>query len=457
MRVITVEPVIFAYVFALAMAAPLLQQYIYDELSEHYNFTKHEDKICKDSSVSDNITTLENLVQTQSSHWFIGLSLSSSLPSLFATFMYGSMSDATGRKPLLVVALCGAFVRFIIVSLTVTFGWPFYFIFLGSFIEGLTGSFGTIAGLCLAYIIDSTDDNARSIRLGVLEMSIIFAAMASFLCSGIWLKHSGYMPPLWAGTILLFLVCLYAVFLLPESLKEKQSFNKFSCLANAKRIKEFVLTNRGPYVNVCLALLFISFLFAVFDYFGSITILFTKHYPLCWGPEMIGYYMATKTALAGVGIPFVFKVLTKCIMETLIVIISCVCYIISNVIVGLSKTTVAMFMSCIPAILAVAAPPCIRSIASKMVGRHEEGTLCSIIAVTETIAQIVSPVTLNLLYPVGLNKLHLPGFAFFVQAGVLCIPIVLFSVIHYLSSRSGLELYAKMPEFTEENKVQVST
>ena len=337
-------------------------------------------------------------------------------------------------------------------------GWPFYVTFLGSFIEGLTGSFGTITGLCLAYIIDSTDDDARSLRLGVLEMSIIFAAMASFLCSGIWLKNSGYMPPLWASTIVLFLVCLYAVFLLPESLKEKQSFNKFSCLANAKRIKEFVLTRRGPYVNVCLALLLISFLFAVFDYFGSVTILFTKHYPLCWGPEMIGYYMATKTALAGVGIPFAFKVLTKCLMETLIVIIGCVCYIISNVIVGFAKTTVAMFMSCIPAILAVTAPPCIRSIASKMVERHEEGTLCSIIAVTETIAQIVSPVTLNLLYPVGLNELHLPGFAFFFQAGVLCIPIVLFSVIYCLSSRNGLELYAKLPEFVEENKVhEVST
>ena len=77
MRVITVEPVVFAYVFALAMASPLLQQYIYDQLSEHYNVTKHGDsKICEDNSVSDNITTLENLVQTRASYWFIGLSLS---------------------------------------------------------------------------------------------------------------------------------------------------------------------------------------------------------------------------------------------------------------------------------------------------------------------------------------------------------------------------------------------
>jgi MFS family permease len=70
-------------------------------------------------------------------------------------------------------------------------GWPFYVIFLGSFIEGLTGSFGAITGLCLAYIIDSTDDSKRSLRLGVLELSILLGAMTSFLISGIWLRNSG--------------------------------------------------------------------------------------------------------------------------------------------------------------------------------------------------------------------------------------------------------------------------
>ena len=44
------------------------------------------------------------------------------MPSVFATFMYGSMSDATGRKPVLLVALFGAFIYFLIVSMTVTFG-----------------------------------------------------------------------------------------------------------------------------------------------------------------------------------------------------------------------------------------------------------------------------------------------------------------------------------------------
>ena len=266
----------------------------------------------------------------------------------------------------------------------------------------------------------------------------------------------GYMPPFWTCTILLFLLGFYIAFILPESLTEKREFNKFSCLANAKRIKDFVLAERGPYVNVCLGLLIFSFLFAVFDYFGSVTILFTEHHPLCWGAEMFGYYMAAKTIFATLGIVFTFKVLTKCFAETLIVIIGCVCYIISNIIVGFAKTTAEMFISCIPALLAAAAPPCIRSIATKLVEKQDEGALCSVIAVTETIAQLVAPVLLNVLYPVGLNKLHLPGLVFFIEAGVLLIPIVLFSVIYYLTQKNAHLIYSKMPEVTEKD-IQVST
>ncbi|XP_028414836.1 proton-coupled folate transporter-like [Dendronephthya gigantea] len=463
MRVVTVEPVAFAYVFALAMVSPLLQQYIYEELGRSYNFTKGEEELCNnDTDVDESITRLENHVQTQATRWFVGLSLSSSLPSVFATFMYGSMSDSTGRKPVMLVATCGSFLRLLIVSLTVSFGWPFYVVFLGSFVEGLTGSFGTITGSCLAYIVDITDDSARTLRLGILELSLVFAATTSFLFNGIWLKHSGYMPPLWASTSLLFIICIYVLYL-PESLMEKQSFNKFSCLANAKRIKNFITAKRGPYVNFCLALLVVSFLFSVFDYFGNVTVLFTKRHPLCWGSEMIGYYLATKTASAGIGIVFAFKVLTRCFVESLIVIIGCLSYILSNVIVGFAKTTATMFISCIPAFLAVAGPPCIRSIASKMVEKQDEGALCSVIAVTETIAQLLGSVTLSMLYPVGLNRFHLPGFVFFVQAGLLLIPIILFSIIYYLTQKNQNILYSKMSEIssdTDDTKVpgvQVST
>jgi hypothetical protein len=78
MRSVTVEPVVFSYVFTGAMIAPLLQQYIYDELSKEHNFTKADDnRLCiNGSDNSGNVTALENRIQTQASYWFIALSVS---------------------------------------------------------------------------------------------------------------------------------------------------------------------------------------------------------------------------------------------------------------------------------------------------------------------------------------------------------------------------------------------
>lgn len=439
MRFVTVEPVIFSVIFTFALLLPLLQQYIYEELSAEHNFTKvDEEKLCENvTTAGHDVTSLESQVQTEASHWFLVLNLCTCIPSVFSSLFLGSLSDVVGRKPVMLIAVIGIFLRCLIIAITVTLGLPFYVVFLGSLIDGLTGSFPTILGSCFAYIIDITDKESRSFRLGVLEIAISFGATASVFTSGVWLKMSGYEQPFWAGVGIIFICGLYIVFFLSESLVgEKQKISRVSCMVQIKRIKDFVLAKRGPYVNTCLKLLFIAYLFAVFDYFGNVTILYAKHYPLCWGPELIGYYLAAKLGTAGLGIVFGIKVLGKIFPDSILIVISCSSFIVSNVVIGFATTTVMMFLSCIPSVLSMVAPPCVRSIASQMVKQKEEGTLCSIIAITEALAQVLSPLLLNFLYPIGITKLHLSGFIFFIQAGVLIIPVIFFLIIYYLTSKN---------------------
>lgn len=269
-----------------------------------------------------------------------------------------------------------------------------------------------------------------------------------------FISSSGYAPPFWGSVGILFLCLIYINSFLPESLKEKQNFNKFSIVANAKRIKEFTLAKRGPYINVCLVLSLFAFVFALLDYFGSAVVLYSKHEPLCWGPDMIGYYMTAKAGVASIGIVFTFKVINKCVPETLIVILGCVAFMVSNVMLGFAKTTLVMFLTCVPAFFMGVAPSAIRSYVSKLVQSHEEGTLCSILGVTEVLARLLAPVIINMLYPVGLNDLDLPGFAFFVEAGLLVIPITLFAIIHYLIQKSLHFPYRSLPEYNGEARIQ---
>ena len=83
--IVTVEPVSFVYILAFALKAPLLQQFIYEEISREYNFTSSGNKsVCRADRAwfhdGDNeLQWLENKVQTITSHWLIYLNLAGKL------------------------------------------------------------------------------------------------------------------------------------------------------------------------------------------------------------------------------------------------------------------------------------------------------------------------------------------------------------------------------------------
>ena len=78
MRLVTVEPVLFSYIFTAGILSPLLQQYIYDQVSKQHNFTKSEDEgLCINGSKnSTDDAALEKRIQSEASYWFIGLVIS---------------------------------------------------------------------------------------------------------------------------------------------------------------------------------------------------------------------------------------------------------------------------------------------------------------------------------------------------------------------------------------------
>ena len=89
MRLITVEPIVFIFYFSHYLLQPLLQQYIYDELSLKYNFTKgKQEELCENGTeAGHNVTSLESQVQTEASHWILAFSLCSKLQNKEDEFM----------------------------------------------------------------------------------------------------------------------------------------------------------------------------------------------------------------------------------------------------------------------------------------------------------------------------------------------------------------------------------
>ena len=111
--------------------------------------------------------TVSLQVQEQSAHFQIALSLCNTLPSLFVCLIYGSWSDRVGRKPLIVLGMCGALLDTVCVFFTILLDLPLFFILVGSFLNSIGGYLTGLLLAVMAYIADTTEEENRALRLGV--------------------------------------------------------------------------------------------------------------------------------------------------------------------------------------------------------------------------------------------------------------------------------------------------
>lgn len=150
--------------------------------------------------------------------------LTGMLSSLTAPKM-GSLSDRYGRTRLMIVCSIGGIIAEIITILAAKYPEtvPYQFMLVGSFFDGLTGSFTAGSVLSHAYTSDCTPPSKRGVAIGYLH-SCLFTGLAF----GPLL--AGYLVE-WTGSLLsifyILLVChiffaLFMGFATPESLTKKQ-------------------------------------------------------------------------------------------------------------------------------------------------------------------------------------------------------------------------------------------
>ena len=106
-------------------------------------------------------------VQEQSSQFQIALSLCNTLPSLLVCLIYGSWSDRVGRKPLIVLGMCGALLDTVCVFFTILLDLPLSVMLFGSFLNGIGGYLTGLFLAVMAYVTDTTGREDRPLRLGV--------------------------------------------------------------------------------------------------------------------------------------------------------------------------------------------------------------------------------------------------------------------------------------------------
>ncbi len=122
----------------------------------------------------------------------------------------GALSDRVGRRPLLLLAISGLAVDYVVQALSPTILW----LFVGRLIAGVCGSSYVIAGACIADV-SSPENRARSFGRMTAAFGLGFVLGPAI---GGLLGEFGTRVPFWCAAVLAGVNFLFGVFALPETL-----------------------------------------------------------------------------------------------------------------------------------------------------------------------------------------------------------------------------------------------
>lgn len=324
----------------------------------------------------------------------------------------GSLSDAYGRRPILIAALATLTIDYVIMALAETY----WLLLLGRILAGMAGATYITA---TAYISDISKPEERGAAFGMIGAAFGIGFVLGPALGGI--SASWHLSaPFWIAAGLSALNVAFGLFVLPESLKPqnrrrfgRRDLNPFGILAGAFRV---------PGLAIPLICIF------VFEFANMV-------YPTLWafwGREVFGWDAFTiGITLAGYGILIagvqagVLPQLTKRLGDYQALVIATVASIIGMVGFGFAGAIWAVVVLLPIAALSDMAPPLMTAFAANRVGEDQQGLVQGVIASLSSVAAVAAPLALTGVFEHFVDSVgtYFPGAPFLVGA-ILVLAIV---------------------------------
>ena len=197
----------------------------------------------------------------------------------------GSLSDRFGRRKIILTALAGSAIDYVIMGLAPSLAW----MFIARIISGMTA--GALA-TCNAYIADVTPPEKRAQGFGIVGAAFGFGFAIGPAIGG-YLGGISLRLPFFAAAGCVGLNALYGAFVLPESLppelRRPFSWKRANPVGSLLALRR----HRGVFD---LALMYFIFMFGQ-TIIQSIWVLYTD-YRFSWGPSQIGYSLTVIGVMA---------------------------------------------------------------------------------------------------------------------------------------------------------------
>ncbi|AML51516.1 tetracycline resistance MFS efflux pump [Falsihalocynthiibacter arcticus] len=317
----------------------------------------------------------------------------------------GSISDAVGRRPILIAALVMLALDYVIMALADSF----WLLLLGRSLAGLAGATYITA---TAYIADMSSPQEKAANFGLIGAAFGIGFVLGPALGGIAAEIS-LSAPFWIAAALAAGNALFGFFVLPESLTPekrrpfgKRDLNPFKSIFDAFRL---------PGLAVPLLCIFI------FEFANMV-------YPTLWAfwtREVFDWptlYIGLSLAAYGVLLAFVqgglMPIFIRWIGDFRTLMLGMISALIGMIGFGFTGSITALVVFLILAALSDLVPALMTAMASNQTDDDRQGVVQGVIASLSSLAAILSPLVMTGLFQTSVNAegTYMPGAPFFFAA-----------------------------------------
>ncbi len=354
--------------------------------------------------------------------WFVA---SYALMQFLFSPVLGNLSDAVGRRPVILLSLFGAGLDYLLMAFAPSLGW----LFAGRVIAGITGANIAAAN---AYIADVTPLEDRARNFGLIGACFGVGFIVGPALGGL-LGQYGLRTPFMAAAGLTLLNALYGFFVLPEShpKERRRPFdwrvaNAFSSLSALGR-NSIALGLVGTITLERLA----------HDSLPATWVLYTT-YRFNWTEAQNGFSLA----LVGVMYAIVAGGLTGMIIRRLgerrALMYGLLTGAFTFLLYGVASRGWILYLGIMIGSLGGVAVPAIQAIITRITPANEQGAMQGALASIQSLAAILGPLMAANLFGFFTSPrapIHLPGAAFLLSALLVAAGAILAG----LGSRKAVE------------------
>lgn len=338
----------------------------------------------------------------------------------------GALSDAHGRRPIMIISLAGLAVDYLMIAFAPTI----FFLYLGRMVAGGLGATFSTAN---AYIADVTAPEKRAQNFGLVGAAFGIGFILGPALGGILGDPDGplgalagpRMPFLAAG-ILSLANTIYGIIFLPETHKEEnrrpfkwKRANPLGALMSLSR------------VTGVKGLLFVFFILAIAHTAYPSVYTFSTMAQLQWTPKDVGISLAAFGVASAIVQGGLIRLIIPKIGQYWAVVIGIVSAAIGYVMIGMAHTGWIIYAAGPFAAFAGLYGPSLTNMMSSRVDEKEQGELQGAIGAAQGLALMIGPLLMTRTFNVFAKEnaeLFLPGAPFILASGLVIASLIAYFI-----------------------------